>query len=299
MNIVAIHTTSQIITKERTFNTSSSLLQMSNKYIISYHDNTITIQNWHGQVKMVSIPSLSCMNLRDYLILGTVTGKVLIYNLKGDLLCTFEAHYQMITGIEHNEYYLLTGCSDGSVKVWYLDQILSNSFTCVDEFMHSLGVSQIKLWDSVFYISSADKHLKCYKNKLIQDVTLEYGIVDFDIGIYGICVVLVNGEVGTFKNKVFRLLKTVEDCKHILWKGQNVVCSTSSSCYEFSLQGDLVYQKNADNICGIALLPMFKTLIGKKQLPILSKTVRPVNKILIVDQVLNDPESFIEMVLEK
>ena len=300
MNNLAIHTTTQIVTKEKILNANSSLLQLNDKYLISYHGNTLTIQNWHGQSTKMTVPSISAMKLKEYLILGTVEGKLLVYTLNGELLCAFEAHHQMITAIEMNEYYVLTGCLDGSVKVWYLDQIISHSFECVDEFIHSLKITQIQLWNHCFYISSTDKHLKIYKNKLVEDIVLDSGIVDFNVGVHGICVVLNKGEVGTFKNNVFKLIKTIEGCKHVIWKGQNVVCASTTTVYELSLLGDLILNKNVDNICGIKLLPLFKTLIGKKELPSFSKTVQPLDKHLCVDQIQSivDSSEFVKNVLE-
>ena len=270
---------------------------MNDKYLISYHANTLTIQNWHGQSKSLSVPSLSCMKLSDYLILGTELGKILMYTLDGLLICTFEAHYQMISAIEVNQYYILTASSDGSVKVWYLDQVLSRSFQTVDEYMHSLGVTRIRLWNNTFYISSNDKHLKVYRDKLIEEYTFDHGIMDFDIGIYGICVCLSDGSVGTFKDNKFKLVSTMASCRYILWSGQNIICSSTSTCNMISLQGDLIFNKSIDNISGIALMPLFKTNVSKKDLPVFSRNVQPIEKLLCVEKMTYNSEEFIQAVL--
>ena len=296
MQSIAIHTPTQIHTKEKSINVKSNLYEMTKDYALSYHSNNITIQNWHGQCKMFSVPTLTAIKCANYTYFGTIDGKLLMYSHNGQLLVAFKAHFQSITAIEANKYYVVTGSSDGSVKVWYVDQLLSHSEICVDEFMMGLQVTQIRLWNNSFYISSLDKHLKVFKNTVKSDITLPDGIADFDVGVYGICMVLNNGSVGLLKKDNYTEITTIENPKFVLWNGQKIICASYSKVYELSQNGDVLSTKEKEAICGLKRIPMCKNLISKKELPIYSKSVEPLKRNLTIEIDFIKDHNFIDKI---
>eukprot|EP00834_Sanchytrium_tribonematis_P006561 NODE_494_length_6830_cov_0.941613.p4 type:complete len:309 gc:universal NODE_494_length_6830_cov_0.941613:4854-5780(+) len=292
----AVGTTTQILTKEKVFNTNSSVLEISNNLLFSYHDNALVIQNWSGQTKTISMPTITAIKFRKYLVMGTSQGKLFIYNDQGDLLTIIEAHFQKITSIELDEYYLITGSSDGIVKIWYIDQVLSQSFKPVDEYMHMLGVCRIKKFNNIFYSASTDRFIKLYRHRLIDSIEFEDAIADFDVGLHGLCICFRNGQVGVYKDS-FVPYKVVDGVKTIRWVGFHIVCATSNAYFEFNEHGDILSEKQIENITSIHPMPIKQNFINKKDIPTLGKTIQKREIWLDIEQKISNSEQFVNKVL--